>query len=200
MPKITVPIYADGDHERLKELESAVAVAERNAKKNAGVPARGGDPAPDEAVEAARAEFDAFVDEAAERADGWVLDHIGFREFRDLLKAHPPRTTTVTAEDGSTEEVIDPADKAWGVNTETFPQALLLFVDEDDPDMRTIVELKQDGSNIADDPEKLRKCVRRLSEGQFDDLWGRAYWLNKAGVNDPKRERFSPATLRSNET
>jgi len=200
MPKIIVPIYADGDRERLRELTIAVDAAERDAAKKSGAPKRGGDPSPAEAVNAARAAFDEFLDEAAERAEGWGLDHIGFREFRALLKAHPARTTTSTADDGSVTEITDPADKGWGVNTETFPEALLLYVDEDDPDMRTIVELKQGNRNIASDPDKLRKRIRRLSEGQFDDLWQRAYWLNKDGVGDPKLERFSPSTPRSSET
>lgn len=209
MPRLTVPIYADGDRERLRELKAAVDVAERNAneaRKEAakGVSLRGGDPVPteglDEAVKAAEVAYDAFLDEAAERAEGWVLDHIGFREFRELLKAHPPRTTTEVAEDGSTKEIVEPIDKAFGVNVEEFPYELLLFVDKDDPDIRTVVELKQGKTNIARDTEKLRKRVKRLSEGQFDDLWQRAYWLNKAGVNDPKLERYSPVIPRSSET
>ena len=200
MPKITVPIYADGDRERLRELEAAVEVAKRNAKAKAGVSARGGDAVPDAEVTAAEAAFDAFVDEAASRAEGWGLDHIGFREFRKLLKDHPPRTTIETAPDGSTKEKTDPIDEAWGVNTEEFPEKLLLFVDEEDPEIRTVVELKQGNVNIAKNAEKLRKRVRRLSEGQFDSLWTQAFLLNKAGVNNPKLERFSPATPRSNET
>lgn len=208
MPKLTVPIYADGDRERLRELKAAVDVAERNAKAAraaaAGVSLRGGDALPaaevDEEVKDAQAAYDTFLDEAAERAEGWVLDHIGFQEFRNLLKKHPPRMITETAEDGSTKEVINPADEGPGINTETFPKELLLFVDEDDPEIRTVVELKQGKINIAKDADKLRRRVKRLSEGQFDDLWTRAYWLNKAGVNDPKLERFSPATPRSSET
>ena len=209
MPKITVPIYADGDRERLRELEAAVEVAKRNAKAAEaaakGVSARGGDPLPtdglEDEVKAAEAAYDAFLDEAAERAEGWGLDHIGFREFRQLLKDHPPRViSTEVAEDGTTKETFDPIDAAWGVDTEEFPEKLLLFVDEEDAEVRTVVELKQGNVNIAKNPEKLRKRVRRLSEGQFDALWTKAFLLNKAGVNDPKLERFSPATPRSNET
>jgi hypothetical protein len=200
MPKEIVPIYADGDRERLRELEAAVEVAKRNAKVKAGVSPRGGDAVPDEEVTAAEAAFDAFVDEAAGRAEAWGLDHIGFREFRQLLKDHPPRTTTETAEDGSTKEKTDPIDALWGVNTETFPEALLLFVNPKDPDVRTVVELKQGNVNIAKNADKLEKRIGRLSEGQFDALWTKAFLLNKAGVNDPKLERFSPATPRSNET
>jgi hypothetical protein len=200
MPKLTVPIYADGDRERLRELEAAVEVAKRNAKAKAGVSLRGGDATPDEEVKTAEAAYDAFLDEAAERAEGWVLDHIGFRAFRQLLKDHPPRTTIETAEDGSTKEKTDPIDEAWGVNTEKFPEALLLFADPDDADHRTVVELKQGNTNIAKNRDKLEKRIGRLSEGQFDALWTKAFLLNKAGVNDPKLERFSPATPRSNET
>ncbi|MGH3996675.1 MAG: hypothetical protein ACRDTJ_04350 [Pseudonocardiaceae bacterium] len=200
MPKITVPIFADGDREHLRELEAAVGIAQRNTKANTGISLRGGDTSPDEEVTAAQAAYDAFLDEAAERAEAWVLDHIGFRQFRKLLKDNPPRTTTETAEDGTVTEKIDPADEAWGVNTETFPEALLLYVDREDDDMRTVVELKQGTVNIAKNADKLRKRVGRLSEGQVEALWGRAYWLNKAGVSDPKLERFSPATQRSSGT
>lgn len=206
MPKLPVLIYADGDRERLRELKAAADVAQRNAdaaaKANAGAPARGGDPLPsDETVTEAEAAYDAFLDVAAERADEWVLDHIGFREFRALLKAHPPRViSTEVAEDGTTTEKVDPIDAVWGVDTETFPEALLLFADPEDPEVRTVHEVKQGKINIAKDSEKLRKRIRRLSEGQFDALWSKAFLLNKAGVNDPKLERFSPATPRSTET
>lgn len=187
MPRITVPIFADGDQERLSELKRAVAVAERYAAANAGGSARLGDEAPS-GVETARAEYDAYLDEAAERADEWVLETIGHAEFRTLLRDHPPRKTK--DDDGSE---IDHPDDDIGFNTETFGKALLLFVDPEDDDIRTVVKPELD-------PDALRKRVKRLSEGQFETLWINAYQLNKAGVTDPKLDRFSLTTTRSSET
>jgi hypothetical protein len=200
MPKYTVPIFVDGDQERLSELQRAVVHAERRSKAAAGAVLRGGDASPDEEVEAAQAAYDEFLDEAAERAEAWVLESIGHEEFRDLLKAHPARMITETAEDGTTKDVTDPDDAAWGVNTETFPKELLLYVDPEDPEIRTVAELKINKRNIAGNAEAMRKRVKRLSEGQFDALWTNAFVLNKAGVKDPKLDRFSSLTPRSNET
>lgn len=196
----TVNIYKGDDQERLTELKRAVAVAERYAAATTAEPRRFGDPVASTEVKAARDEFDAFVDEAAKRAEAWVLDHIGHRAFRHLLTAHPARKVTTTAEDGTVKEETHPDDETWGVNTETFPEALLLFIDEDDPDIRTVSELKISNRNIAKDVAAMRKRVRRLSEGQLMDLWTSAFLLNKAGVSDPKLDRFSPITLRSSET
>lgn len=196
----TVNIYKGDDQERLTELKRAVVVARRYEAANTGVSLRGGDESPDDAVKKAQAEFDAYVDEAAKRAEAWVLDHIGHRAFRNLLTAHPARKVTTTAEDGTTKEETHPDDETWGVNTEEFPEKLLLFVDEDDPEIRTVSELKIGNRNIAKDVTAMRKRVKRLSEGQLMDLWTSAFLLNKAGVSDPKLDRFSPATPRSNET
>lgn len=196
----TVNIYKGDDQERLTELKRAVVVAERYAAANASEPRRFGDPIVGAEVRAAQAEFDEFVDEAAKRAEAWVLDHIGHRAFRNLLTAHPARKVTTTAEDGTVKEETHPDDETWGVNTETFPEALLLFIDEEDPEIRTVSELKIGNRNIAKDVTAMRKRVKRLSEGQLADLWTSAFLLNKAGVSDPKLDRFSPITLRSTET
>ena len=214
MPKKTVPILVDGDQERLDELDRAVQVAARKAqavalraKASAGTPLRGGDEIPAEEItkaeaslQAAQDAFDAFLDEAAERAEDWILESIGHEEFRDLLKDNPIRTITTTKEDGSTSEEIDPEDKAWGVNTETLPKLLILFADPEDPDIRTVAEVKVGRTNIAKDPAALRKRVKRLSAGQFEKLFAEALLLNRAGVSDPKFNRFSPITPRSDET
>ncbi|HEY9353409.1 MAG TPA: hypothetical protein VIP28_09175 [Nocardioides sp.] len=217
MPKVTIPILADGDEETLRDLRRALAIAKRNAKTNAGVPQRGGDPAPDEEVEAAKVAHDEFLDVAAERAEGWTLETIGHHEFRELLKQHPARTVTRTNEDGTTEEVVEPEDEGFGVNTETFPRALLLFVDPDDPEIRTIAALDIDGEDIVGEIEvaqhddqgkptaykhgvKVTRRVKRLSAGHFQSLWTSAMSLNELGVGDPKLDRFSPATRTSTET
>lgn len=200
MPKKTIPIMADADMERLAELDAAVKIAEANVRAAASESRRFGDDLPDNAaVEAARAAFDEFLDEASKRGESWVLESIGHEEFRELLKAHPPRMVDKTAEDGTVTSEPDPAD-ALGVNTETFPKALLLFVDPEDPKVRTVAELKIGNRNIAGNAEEMLKRYKRLSVGQFEKLWTAAWTENNRGVVDPFLVRFSSATPRSTET
>lgn len=194
MPRKTVHIYADGDFEMLAELRQKVAIAERTAEAAERHPRRfGADDATAADVEAAQAAFDAGVDQAAERAEAWILESIGFEEWRDLLAAHPAREIVV-GEGAQAETVTDPADASWGVNTETFPKALLLWVDPEDPDHRTI----QKAGDV--DLAGLVRRIRRLSEGQFETLWATAWALNKGGISDPKAVRYSTGTPRSDET
>lgn len=201
MPKKTIPIMADADMERLAELDAAVKIAVANVRAAESEPRRFGDALPDQAaVQEAQAAFDAFLDEASKRGESWELSSIGHEEFRNLLREHPPRMVEKTAEDGTVTSEPDPIDDLWGVNTETFPKALLLFSDVDDAEIRTITELKVGRKNIAGDQLALLKRFKRLSQGQFEKLWTEAYALNKQGVTDPKLARFSSATPRSTET
>lgn len=192
MARRSVPIYADDDDERLYQLRTQVEVAARKAaSERQGAPLRVGDEATDpEYLTEAKAAYDAFVDEAANRAEWWIVETIGHEEFRDLLKSHPPRK--IDGEDG--KQVTHPDDQEWGVNTETFGKALLLFVDPEDPEIRTVVEPDLDAA-------VLRKRVKRLAAGDFDKLWKTAYSLNESGASvDPKLSRFSPITSTSSET
>lgn len=200
MPKNTIPILTDDDQERLNELHRAVLVAERNAEAKSLRALRIGDDAPDPDLIETRAAYDAFLDEVTERAEAWVLQSIGFREFRRLISENPPRMVTKTAEDGTTTEEVHLEDEDWGVDTDEFPEALLYYIDPEDSESRTILELKVDGEDISTNTAAIRKRVRRLSEGQFKALWNNAFMLNKADVSDPKYNRFSPATPRSTET
>lgn len=200
--KTTIPIYDGDDFERLAELRREVAIAERKleaAKADAaGAALRlgDGDSVADAQAEVKRAQdaYDAFVDEAAERAEMWVLHPIGHEEWRELLKAHPPRKVTTTGADGKEAEETDPEDAYFGVNTETFPKALLLFVDPEDDEIRTVAE------PAFDTTAALRKRVKRLSVGEFETLWVSAYQLNSGAIADPKLSRFSPAGPRSDAT
>lgn len=193
--KTTVIIYADDDLERLTDLRRNVAIAEQNAVDAKATATRHGDTTEDEdaAVEAAKAAYDAFVDEAAERADAWVLSNIGHGEFRDLVGKHPVRKVDAEPEqlaDNTVavgKQVTHPDDEPFGVNMETFGKALLLFVDPDDDEVRTILEPTE---NVA-------RKVKRLSAGQFDTLWVAAYYLNVGGIGDPKAMRFSIAPTSS---
>jgi hypothetical protein len=197
MPKATIPIYHDDDFERMAELRLEVTIAERRhdaarlaATESHGAPLRLGDEdesdGTDEtkaALQAARDAFNAFVDEAAERAELWVLKPIGYEEFRTLLREHPPRKVEA-GEGDDRKEVTHPDDDGWGVNTETFPKALLLFVDPEDDEHRTVVE------PAFDTEAALRKRVKRLSEGEFESMWVTAYTANKGGIADPKAVKF----------
>ena len=192
--KTTIPIYDGDDFERLSELRREVEIAERKAAAEAAAPLRFGDEVSNDDVQAAKDAYDAFVDEAAERAESWVLHPIGHAEFRQLLKDHPPRKVTETGDDGKTSEVTHPDDAGWNFNTETFPKALLEFVDPDDDEVRTVAEPSFDTTAA------LRKRLKRLSAGEYDSIWAAAYLLNDGGIADPKASRFSPAGLRSDAT
>lgn len=197
MPKATIPIYADDDFERLAELRMEVAIAERrveaarkDSEESKGANRREGDDEPDvvqkakDALHVAQEKFNAFVDEAEPRAEMWVLKPIGHEEFRELLAAHPPRKVT-EGEGEDRKEVTHPDDdEPFNVNTETFAKALLLFVDPEDDEHRTVVE------PVFDTEAALRKRVKRLSKGEFESMWVTAFMANEGGASDPKLARF----------
>lgn len=204
MPRKTVLIYDGDDNERLHELRTKVAIAERAEEAAAeraskAGPRRFGESVPDEVAEAkavtkaAQDDYDAYVDVAAERAEEWVVESLGFKAWRGLLAAHPPRKVTV-GEGDAAKEVVHPDDDGYEANTETFPEALLLFVDRNDTTHRTITKAgEHDLSNLAG-------RIDRLSLGQFETLWHTAYTLNIGGIADPKLGRFSPDGRKSDET
>jgi hypothetical protein len=195
--KVSIPLYDGDDFDRLSELRRAVGIAERKAKTLSQESAlRLGDiPDSIEAdaeVRRAREAYSDAVDEAAERAETWVLQAIGHEEFRDLLAAHPPRKVTETVE-GKSSEVTHPDDSGWEFNSETFPRALLTFVDAEDEEHRTVLA-------PFDSEAALRKRIRRLSRGEFDTLWVAAHELNTGLVADPKASGFYVGDRRSDET
>ena len=182
---VSIPIYQGDDAERLAELRMAVAVAERQATQAQGGPRRGGDPSPSEDVKAAQDAYDAFVDEAAERAAEVVVRHIGSRRFRELVAGHPPRMV----KDAEGNDVVHDDDTDYDVNIETFPRALLTFAEAGEDGIRTIVS-----------PEfKSRKALEdflddELSDGILTQIFVTAYWHNRSGATDPKEFRYSPST------
>lgn len=193
----TVPLYRGDDWEEISLRRRAVALAESRAREaQANGAARAGDDDTD--VQAAKDAYDAFVVEAAERAEMWEIEPIGHEEYRELLKAHPPRKVKVKVpnEDGTEREVEQdhPEDAPFGVNTETFGKALLTFVDPDDEEIRTIV------APVFESEAARRKRFKRLSSGQFDTLWVRAKSLNEGGVVDPLLATYSTVTRTSGAT
>lgn len=179
------PLYQDDDQPRLAELANAVTVAEQTASR---APSRLGDDSPAAAVEEAKAAYNAFVDEIAERTFVVRLRVIGSRRFRDLLLDHPPRmvpkvnpappaegeTVVVTAP----ELVVHEEDHGWGVNTETFPRALIAY---SDGDVSTIVsptfKTRAEREAFVDD---------ELSDGELIQMWIAAHERNRGGSVDPK--------------
>lgn len=185
-----ITIYQGDDIARLSELYRAAETAKRFESAHVE-DARAGDDVSSVAQER-QDEYDAFVDEAAERAVTIELHHIGRRRFRDLMAAHPPRTVKVTEPGVDGGEVVEreethPDDSDYQVNTETFAAAILTYIDPDDSTIRTIAA-----------PEfKDKKAVAaflddEIADGDFDELWVTAYHLNRGTSADPKARRYSP--------
>lgn len=188
----TIPIYQGDDAEHLAELRMAVAVAERQAMQSQGAPRRGGDDDPAEAVKAAQAAYDAFVDEAAERAVEVVVRAIGRRRFRDLVAAHPPRTT----KNDEGKDVTHEDDEHLGVNVETFAPALLTFAEPGEDGVRTVIA----PAEAVKSPTALRDFLDDdVTDGDYEKLFTVAYWINRASGSDPKELRYSPSTSATSE-
>lgn len=159
----TIVLYQGDDMSTLAELKRAADQATAGPRKDAG------------AEETAA--YNAFLDEAAERAVEVVVQSIGRRRWRDLVVAHPPRMVESEPDDeGKTRQVEHEEDVQWDVNTETFPRALLTYVDGE---YRTITEpdLGDDLAPFVDD---------ELTEGDFERLWIAAFALNAQPSRDPK--------------
>lgn len=178
-----VLIYGGGDLQRLSELRQAADVADRLHQQavKAGT-ARG-----DGGVVTAKAEHDAFVAEAAERAQIVKLRALGRKQWRALLDEHPPRRVSRLI-DGSQTEVIHDDDEELGVNTATFSEALLTYVDPVRDDMRTIVEPEFPTKSALTD------WLDDLAGGDFDKLFISAYYLNGSVGYDPKETVYSPTS------
>lgn len=183
----TIPIYQGDDSERLAELRMAVAIAERQAAMATNGPRRRGDDVPSDDVKAAQDAYDAFVDEAAERAVEVIVRAIGRRRFKELVAAHPARE--VDGEDG--KKVTHPDDVEYGVNVETFAPALLTFAESGEEGVRTIVGPDE----VTKSPTALRDFLDdEVTEGDYERIFVTAYWINRAPGSDPKELRFSPST------
>lgn len=181
----TIPIYQGDDAERLAELRMAVAVAERQAEQRKGEALRSGD-APDDEVRAAQDAYDAYVDEAAERAVEVVVRAIGRRRFRDLVAQHPPRMV----KNSKGEEVVHDDDASYDVNVETFADALLRFAEPGDEGVRTIIAPE----DAVKSPTALRDFLDDdVTDGDYDKIFTVAYWINRAPGSDPKELRYSPS-------
>lgn len=169
----TVYLYQGDDLDRLTALAQAVADA-RAAEAAAGSSRLLSDTGARDAVEA----FNAFREEARDRAVKVVLEALGRVFWRDLVRAHPPREKTVTDDEGKPITVLHDEDGA-GINFDTFPEALLTFADPERPDVQTIVSPE---FSSAEDRER---WVDDLSDPDFYRLYGKAWTLNRSAA-DPK--------------
>lgn len=190
LPTTLLPVYKGSDLERLAELRRD-AENKRRAADHAdrSGPRRTGDEIPgsklDQDAAEAEAAYDSFVAEAAERATGVRLVALDRKAFRKLVLGHPPRRVT---DEETNREVDHPDDQPFGLNVETFPEALLKYREGDDPDdQRTITE------PAFETAAKLGRFVDRLTEGYFERFWLTAYGLNTSHGGDPKELAYSPA-------
>lgn len=177
----TIVIYQGDDLERLSELRREVSVTEGHFQDAVVRPRRGGDEDPRAAMRAAQRAFDAFVDEAAERAVEVHLQAMGRKPFRALLSEHPARQ--VEGADGKPVDHDDDVD--YGANTETMFEPLMA------------------ASIIApefDSPAERQAFLDDLSDGDSERLFATAFWLNRSPGGDPKEQRFSSSTRSSTET
>lgn len=153
-------IYQGDDLVAMQQLRTQIAVAERQQGN------RLGDAAED--LPAMREQYDALVDEAAERAVQWSVTTISGTALRQMMGEHPPRTV-----EGSRDLLDD--DAPFGVNVETFQRPFVAaclaeptFADADAAaewyDERTLAEQEQ--------------------------MFGLAWMLNVESGADPKASKF----------
>lgn len=150
-----------------------------HAKANATRPDDGADE---------EAAYQAFVDVAAERAVEVVIQAIGPKRWQELVLAHPPRMVESEPDDeGRTKMVEHDDDLMDGVNTLTFPRALLMYVDPERPEIQTLVK-----PEFEDEADRAEFVDTELAEGDFERAWRLALAYNTTRSRDPKAERFDP--------
>lgn len=172
----SVTLYQGDDFEVLAELRREADAARRRSdeaeKQGAG---RAGDDAADPdllaVAERAEAEYNAFVDQAAERATEVRFRALRGKEFRALMAEHPPR-------EGNADDAV------YKVNIETFPVPLLM----------ESIEEPELGAGARQD------FIEDLEDGEFEIWWITAYWLNRSRGGDPKASRYSTTSTSSDET
>lgn len=174
-------IYRGSDLAKIAELRQAADAAERRHRQAVdGGTLKMGDAGP----QAAKDEHDAYVAEAAERATLVRLEALGRKQWRALLAEHEPRRVTRLVDSAQTE-IVHEDDAELGVNAETFPDALLNYVNAARDDMRTIVAPEFSSSGDRQD------WLDDLSGGDFDRLFLTAYTLNSSLGIDPKATTYS---------
>src|SRR3546814_235718 len=163
-----VTIYQGDILDRILHLE-ARAEAVKNAQDT---PLMGGDKP--EYLEIAE-EHDKLVAEAEETALHVRVQALKRSSWKALIKEHPPREG-------------NKSDAAVGVNEDDFKDVLVPFVNEDDPEDRTIVG----GLNVED--------LDDLSDIDFDRIYLTAFALTRGAGATPKANLVSRMTQPSDES
>lgn len=174
----SIVIYQGDDMAQLAELKRKADNAATGNRMDDGA---------DEA-----AAYDAFLDEAAERAVEVEVRSIGSRRWRDLVMAHPPRMVESEPDDEGKTQMVEHADDVqWDVNTETFPRALLMYADPEKPEIQTLAS-----PAFADGAERAEFVDDELAEGDVERLWIGAFHLNASPSQAPKAlgQRSSEST------
>lgn len=154
----TVKLWHGDDLFRIQEAEEAVAAA---MPTNAlGVPLRLGDTT---ALDAAVTRRDELQQEAEPRAIKATVQRLPRKQFRELVKKHPPREG-------------DEGDKEYGFNQEALADDLV-------PPSLVAPKFKSDAFK--------EEFLDNLSDAQFGLLFDAAYAVNRGGVPDPKADMSS---------
>ncbi|HET7689336.1 MAG TPA: hypothetical protein VFK41_03090 [Nocardioidaceae bacterium] len=160
----TVPLFQGDDRVRITELQQAVeAAVTREGLRRVGDGS--------ETLTAAE-EYDAFVLEATGRAVKVELQQLRHKLWRKLVLANPPRDD-------------EEDDKEYGFDIDAMAEALLPYVDDEDPEQRTII------SPQFETREALQEFIDDLSHGDFQRLYSAAYLLNVDSGGDPKADMSS---------
>lgn len=173
----SVVVFQGDDAEVAATLTRKVTIAKRQADEEAKAPSRIGDDKPAAAALAqAKAEYDEFVDTAADRAVVIELTALRRSRFRSLMAANRPR-------EGNGD------DEAYEVDMDAFPEP---FLRESVTDISIGEESLPAGKHYD--------LIEDLAEGDFERVFASAYWLNRAPGADPRDGRYSSAPRSSDET
>lgn len=183
-----VVIYSGTDLAKIAELHQNAERADRLYKqaRESGTAKIG--PGDEQTPQQAKDAHDAFVAEAAERAEIVKLRAIGRRQWRALLDKHPARTVRRML-DGAESDVTHDDDEGYGVNTASFSEALLTFSEGNGDDLEQTIVSPEFASKDA-----RLKWLDNLSGGDFDRLFLTAYNLNGSLGFDPKEAVYSPTS------
>ena len=176
--KAMVTIYRGDDLDKLQQLRTAVQDA---SPLDEDSPQLGDEVDPHHA---AAEEYNSFLAEAKERAFKIRLEALSRLGWRSLVKVHPPRETTVKGKDGEESTEIHADDQAYGVNEDTFPDALV---------PASVISVE------SSEPVDAQDFIADLSDADFYRLYAVAMMLNIQAA-DPKALPGSVRTPTSDET
>ena len=179
-----VLIYQGDDIDRLADLRNAI---ERAARGDALLKRMGDESGSlSEALHA----YDAFLDEANERAVKITITALRGDAYRDLIAQHPPRQPV---KDESREVVEEwPGDEERGFNLDTVAEPLIFA---------TLQRSAEVARANGEEPQEFDTGdVGELSNADFNRLFADIVGLNDGSGPDPKARLSSLLTQPSSET